>query len=62
MIFSLLIQLALGALLTRIIYLCFFHPLSIYPGPFLARFTNLWYCLHLLLPLPSRLHLSTNPL
>jgi hypothetical protein len=36
---------------TRIVYLCYFHPLARYPGPFLARFTNLWF-----VPVPSILY------
>ena len=40
------IQLLLLALLTRVVYLCYFHPLARYPGPFLARFTNLWFVYH----------------
>ncbi|PWY77510.1 cytochrome P450 pisatin demethylase [Aspergillus heteromorphus CBS 117.55] len=37
-----LTQLALLSLLARVVYLCYFHPLARYPGPFWARFTNLW--------------------
>ena len=36
-------QLAVLTLVSRIVYLCYFHPLAPYPGPFWARFTNLWY-------------------
>lgn len=36
-------QLSLLVILARIVYLCYFHPLARYPGPFLARFTNLWF-------------------
>jgi hypothetical protein len=39
---ALLLTLAVGAL-SRLLYLCYFHPLAQYPGPWLARFTNLWY-------------------
>ncbi|CRG90109.1 hypothetical protein PISL3812_07150 [Talaromyces islandicus] len=41
MIVLLLLTLAIGAL-SRLLYLCYFHPLAQYPGPWLARFTNLW--------------------
>lgn len=37
------VTIALGAICARIVYLCYFHPLARYPGPFLARFTNLWF-------------------
>lgn len=36
-------QLSLLVIIARIAYLCYFHPLAHYPGPFLARFTNLWF-------------------
>ncbi|KAL1964585.1 hypothetical protein VTN77DRAFT_6759 [Rasamsonia byssochlamydoides] len=36
------VTIALGVICARIIYLCYFHPLARYPGPFVARFTNLW--------------------
>lgn len=35
-------QLTLTVILTRLIYLTTTHPLSQYPGPFLARFTNIY--------------------
>ncbi len=36
------IQVFLISVLARCIYLRYFHPLSSYPGPFVASFTNLW--------------------
>jgi hypothetical protein len=39
---ALLLTLAVGAI-SRLVYLCYFHPLAQYPGPWLARFTNFWY-------------------
>lgn len=36
-------QLTVLTLVSRMVYLCYFHPLAPYPGPFWARFTNLWY-------------------
>ncbi|QKX53670.1 uncharacterized protein TRUGW13939_00750 [Talaromyces rugulosus] len=38
---ALLLTLAVGAL-SHLVYLCYFHPLAQYPGPWLARFTNFW--------------------
>ncbi|RAH61296.1 cytochrome P450 pisatin demethylase [Aspergillus piperis CBS 112811] len=35
-------QLTVLTLVSRMVYLCYFHPLAPYPGPFWARFTNLW--------------------
>ncbi|KAE8380515.1 cytochrome P450, partial [Aspergillus bertholletiae] len=35
-------QFALAASVAYVIYQCYFHPLACYPGPLLARFTNLW--------------------
>ena len=29
-----------------VVYRCFFHPLAVIPGPFLARFSRLWLCLN----------------
>lgn len=29
-------------ILSRAVYLRYFHPLSAYPGPFVASFTRLW--------------------
>ena len=37
------IELLIGAVVARCIYLVYFHPLSRYPGPPLACITNLWY-------------------
>ncbi|PYI32403.1 cytochrome P450 [Aspergillus indologenus CBS 114.80] len=38
----LIVQFLLADLLAQLLYSCYFHPLARYPGPFLARFTNLW--------------------
>lgn len=39
------LQLLAIAVLSRVIYLRFLHPLRIYPGPFLASVSNVWYVL-----------------
>ena len=36
-------QILVSGVILRCIYLRYFHPLSRYPGPFFASFTNLWY-------------------
>ena len=36
-------QILVSSVVLRCIYLRYFHPLSRYPGPFFASFTNLWY-------------------
>lgn len=36
------IQVVFAAVLARCVYLRYFHPLSRYPGPVIASFTNLW--------------------
>jgi cytochrome P450 len=51
------IQVLIIAVLQRAIYRRFFHPLRIYPGPFLASLTNYWQVL--LLP-PHTLSNRTN--
>ncbi|KAF7597584.1 hypothetical protein BBP40_000062 [Aspergillus hancockii] len=38
----LIAQCAVAALVSRVFYLCYFHPLARHPGPFLVCFTNLW--------------------
>ncbi|PLB43524.1 cytochrome P450 [Aspergillus steynii IBT 23096] len=40
--FSLVVSLLGVAILSRVVYLCYFHPLAEYPGPFLAQITNIW--------------------
>jgi hypothetical protein len=39
------IQVVFAAVLARCVYLRYFHPLSRYPGPVIASFTNLWYAI-----------------
>ncbi|EAW07508.1 putative cytochrome P450 pisatin demethylase [Aspergillus clavatus NRRL 1] len=39
---TMLLSLALAACIARVVYLCYFHPLARYPGPWFARFTNAW--------------------
>lgn len=38
----------LAAFIARVVYLCYFHPLARYPGPWFARFTNAWFVSYLL--------------
>ncbi|KAK6076445.1 cytochrome P450 3A31 [Seiridium cupressi] len=40
------VAVATSYLLTRGLYLAFFHPLARYPGPFLAKFTNAYAAYH----------------
>jgi hypothetical protein len=47
-----LLVLVTSLLFCREIYTFFFHPLTVYPGPAIARLTNLWYPLSFLPPLP----------
>lgn len=35
-----------GFIITRIVWLLLFHPLSHIPGPFLAKVTDLWHLYH----------------
>lgn len=44
-----LFQAIIICLLSCIFYYRFLHPLSKYPGPFLASFTNLWQVYHVLI-------------
>lgn len=44
-------QLTVLTLASRMVYLCYFHPLAPYPGPFWARCTNLWFVLTYSYPL-----------
>ena len=45
MLVRLAIQVVFTAVLARCVYLRYFHPLSRYPGPVIASFTNLWYAM-----------------
>ncbi len=39
------IQAVFTPVLARCVYLRYFHPLSRFPGPVIASFTNLWYAI-----------------
>ncbi|PKX94040.1 putative cytochrome P450 pisatin demethylase [Aspergillus novofumigatus IBT 16806] len=37
-----LVALTLAAFIARVVYLCYFHPLARYPGPWFAQLSNAW--------------------
>lgn len=41
-----IIEIFLTAVLAQCIYYRYLHPLSRYPGPFLASFSDLWYAIN----------------